>query len=252
MIVQHLIAALALTTYCGSIAGPADMQPMAKYEIEMIVGGTPLHSSGGGGGGAQQYGYGGGSSWDQPGMYGGSYYGAQAQYDMQALMQQPYGGLASYYGAAAVANPYMAAGYAAAPQQEAALAAAPAEAVPTDPTAYYSDYWQYAAYYGEAAARIYYGAWSPPEGTPAPAGMVIPTPAATEAPLPTESVAPVPAAESQPVSELQKATEPETTDSASASAAPDAELDPEAAAAAWETYKKQVYIFVIAFFFCVD
>lgn len=47
-------------------------------------------------------------------------------------------------------------------------------AVPTDPTAYYDDYWKYASYYGEAAARIYYGAWSPPEGTPPPPGTVLP------------------------------------------------------------------------------
>ena len=59
---------------------------------------------------------------------------------------------------------------------------ASAEAVPVDPTAYYKDYWQYAAYYGEAAARLYYGAWSPPVGTAPPADMVIPAdPAAAAA-----------------------------------------------------------------------
>lgn len=50
-------------------------------------------------------------------------------------------------------------------------AAASSAEVPTDPTAYYNDFWIYTAYYGEAAARAYYGAWSPPEGTPAPATM---------------------------------------------------------------------------------
>jgi hypothetical protein len=50
----------------------------------------------------------------------------------------------------------------------------PAAAAPTDPTAYYNDFWQYASYYGEVAARAYYGAWSPPEGTPPPEGIVIP------------------------------------------------------------------------------
>lgn len=39
---------------------------------------------------------------------------------------------------------------------------------PTDPTAYYNDFWKYAQYYGEEAARKYYGAWSPPVGTPNP------------------------------------------------------------------------------------
>lgn len=43
---------------------------------------------------------------------------------------------------------------------------------PNDPTAYYNDYWQYAVYYGEAAARVFYGQWSPPEGTPPPEGIV--------------------------------------------------------------------------------
>jgi hypothetical protein len=65
---------------------------------------------------------------------------------------------------------------------------ASAEAVPMDPTAYYKDYWQYAAYYGEAAARLYYGAWSPPVGTAPPADMVIPAdPAAAAAAAGTDA-----------------------------------------------------------------
>lgn len=40
-----------------------------------------------------------------------------------------------------------------------------AASVPTDPTAYYNDFWKYAEYYGEDAARLYYGAWSPPVGS---------------------------------------------------------------------------------------
>ena len=43
--------------------------------------------------------------------------------------------------------------------------------MPTDPTAYYNDFWLYSSYYGESAARTYYGAWSPPVGTPAPAHL---------------------------------------------------------------------------------
>lgn len=58
---------------------------------------------------------------------------------------------------------------------------ASAQEVPTDPTAYYKDYWQYASYYGEAAARLYYGAWSPPVGTAPPAGVVIPADPSTGA-----------------------------------------------------------------------
>lgn len=37
-----------------------------------------------------------------------------------------------------------------------------------DPTAYYDAFWRYAHYYGEDASRKYYGAWSPPPGTPNP------------------------------------------------------------------------------------
>jgi hypothetical protein len=50
------------------------------------------------------------------------------------------------------------------------------ESVPAAPdmTAYYADFWLYASYYGEPAARTYYTQWSPPEGTPAPPGTVLP------------------------------------------------------------------------------
>lgn len=56
----------------------------------------------------------------------------------------------------------------------AAAAAAAAQAVPTDPTAYYTDFWLYATYYGEPEARKYYNQWSPPEGTQPPPGTVLP------------------------------------------------------------------------------
>ena len=46
--------------------------------------------------------------------------------------------------------------------------------MPTDPTAYYGMFWDYAAYYGEEAARANYGSWAPPVGTPPPPGYVIP------------------------------------------------------------------------------
>ena len=51
-------------------------------------------------------------------------------------------------------------------------------AVPTDPTAYYPDFWNYASLYGEEAARAYYTTWSPPVGTQPPEGIVLPTAAA--------------------------------------------------------------------------
>lgn len=51
-------------------------------------------------------------------------------------------------------------------------------AAPTDPTAYYPDFWNYASLYGEEAARAYYTTWSPPVGTQPPEGIVLPTAAA--------------------------------------------------------------------------
>jgi len=42
-----------------------------------------------------------------------------------------------------------------------------------DLTQYYGDFWNYAMHYGERAARLYYAAWSPPEGTAPPPGVVV-------------------------------------------------------------------------------
>ena len=42
-----------------------------------------------------------------------------------------------------------------------------------DPTSYYNDFWLYASYYGESAARVYYTEWSPPIGTLPPVGTVL-------------------------------------------------------------------------------
>jgi len=47
---------------------------------------------------------------------------------------------------------------------------APAAPVPAA-DAYYEQFFRYAYYYGEPAARQYYGAWSPPVGTPNPYGV---------------------------------------------------------------------------------
>lgn len=68
----------------------------------------------------------------------------------------------------------------------------------SDPTAYYTDFWNYAAYYGETAARAYYTTWSPPEGTPPPPGVVLPAENKV-APAPAESGD---ASAAQPVSEI--------------------------------------------------
>eukprot|EP00953_Heterococcus_sp_UTEX-ZZ885_P036855 18968-Heterococcus_DN1.PRE.1 len=68
------------------------------------------------------------------------------------------------------------AGTAAAGTGGAAAAAAPAAAGNVDLTQYHSQFWQYAAYYGERVAREQYGAWSPPVGTQPPPGVTLPLP----------------------------------------------------------------------------
>jgi hypothetical protein len=63
---------------------------------------------------------------------------------------------------------------------------APAAAI--DPTSYYPDFWNYASFYGEEAARLYYTVWSPPVGTPPPPGIVLPAAgASTNAQVPLTS-----------------------------------------------------------------
>lgn len=91
-------------------------------------------------------------------------YGQQQQYPYAAQQQQKdYSAeWAAYYAAQAAATTAAAA---ATTSATAASAVATTSAVPTDPTAYYNDFWKYAEYYGEDAARLYYGAWSPPIGS---------------------------------------------------------------------------------------
>ena len=141
-----------------SITGTQEGLNAARYEIEMVLqadmsrGGAPqapafsVHGAGGGN------------------MYGAQSWGAQA-----APVASAYG----QYGAAA---------YGQAPAGYGAQAAMPA--APTDHTAYYQEFWRYASYYGEAAARMYYTSWSPPVGTPPPPGIMLPqgAPAAGMAP----------------------------------------------------------------------
>lgn len=52
-------------------------------------------------------------------------------------------------------------------------AGAASEAASRDPS-HFHDFWQYASYYGENAARAYYLQWSPPAGSRPPPGMIIP------------------------------------------------------------------------------
>jgi len=67
----------------------------------------------------------------------------------------------AYYAAQAIANKQQ--------QQQQQLQAAAAAAPASD--AYYEQFHRYAYYYGEDAARQYYGTWSPPVGTPNPYGV---------------------------------------------------------------------------------
>ena len=147
-----------IRTIC--ISGTHDGQHAARYEIEMVLQNEAARLGG------QSYGgYAGGAV----GAGGGNMYGAQAWGAQAAPVASAYG----QYGAAAYGQ--APAGYGA----QAAMSAAP-----TDHTAYYQEFWRYASYYGEAAARMYYTSWSPPVGTPPPPGIMLPqgAPAAGMAP----------------------------------------------------------------------
>lgn len=109
----------------------------------------------------------------------------------------------AYYAAQAVAQQQ---------QAPAPAAAAPAPAQAAD--AYYEQFFRYAYYYGEPAARQYYAAWSPPVGTPNPYGVnpngVTAAPAAA-APAPATAPAPAPAQVSHQVSHHQGAPARDTS-----------------------------------------
>lgn len=116
------------------------------------------------------------------GMGGMGGYGQQQPYGQQ---QQPYGQQGHYGGhqqqdnSAAWGAYYANQAAASAPAAAAANAPAPAPAAASGANdQYYDDFFRYAAHYGESAARQYYGAWSPPEGTPNPYGNASPEAAA--------------------------------------------------------------------------
>mmetsp|Transcript_10759 Transcript_10759/g.20131 ORF Transcript_10759/g.20131 Transcript_10759/m.20131 type:complete len:243 (-) Transcript_10759:569-1297(-) len=108
-------------------------------------------------------------------QYGQQMYGqvGQGQYNMQ---QQQYGGQqsvdysaqwAAYYAAQSAAQT----NGGATQSTVAASTPAPAPAGQVAADQYYEDFFRYAYYYGEEAARQQYGAWAPPEGTPNPYGV---------------------------------------------------------------------------------
>lgn len=115
--------------------------------------------------------------------------------------------------------------------------------MPSDPTAYYNDFWTYASYYGEAAARAYYQAWSPPEGTAPPAGVVLPSiPPTTDAADASSTAATGESAATE--SAGNRANVDSKADSTAAGGDEvmsrfNALFSDSAKAAAWEAYKKQ-------------
>lgn len=92
-------------------------------------------------------------------QYGGQGRYGHVQHHQQSGVQDNSAQWAAYY-----------ASQAATAASTAAVVPAPAASAGDQPKrdAYYEDFFRYAAHYGEKAAREYYGAWSPPEGTPIP------------------------------------------------------------------------------------
>lgn len=154
----------------------------------------------------------------------------QQQYYAPQENQQGYSAeWAAYHAAQAAA--------AAAQQQQQSLlqqqqeASAAASAAASD---YHEQFFRYSFYYGEEAARQYYGAWSPPVGTPNPYGVnpagITPAPAAA----PVAEAAPLQAVAAAVTTALPAtANEP----SAIAHSAPTAAIDP---AEARETSRRHV------------
>ena len=220
-----------------TVQGDPSGQAMAKYEIESIIynqqiqlGQTPtVYPQAPAGMAPAAAPYGGGM-----GMYGGAAGGMYSGYPQQ---QQQY---AQQYAAAAAA------------QAQVQTQAAPAKDH-NDPTAYYTEFWQYATYYGEAAARAYYKAWSPPEGTPPPAGVVLPASAsATTTPTAAAAAAAAPhvssgdsSADGASSSSSTATTAPpssSSTDASAPAAVADgaAPTDDLAAKEAWEKYEREM------------
>jgi hypothetical protein len=134
----------------ATVTGTAEACEQVRQMIERIIveqaSGCVMAGTGGGGyynqGG---YGQGGYQHQQQPQEGGGDY---SAEW-------------AAYYAAQQVAQ-----------QEQQAPAPAPTPAPAPGPAsdAYYEEFFRYWYYYGEQAARQYYGAWCPPVGTPNPYG----------------------------------------------------------------------------------
>jgi far upstream element-binding protein len=160
----------------ATVNGPQAGCQMVKQMIERIIleqsSQSVMSGTGYDNGGAPGAGFGGQAAYGQQhggAAYGGGYGQHQAAYGQQT----GYGGQADT--AAGGAQGDYSAEWAAYYAAQAAATAAPAAAAPAPAgqhgaDAYYEQFHRYAYYYGEPAARQYYGAWSPPVGTPNPYG----------------------------------------------------------------------------------
>ena len=157
-----------IATVSGSAEGCAKVQEIINRIIveqssQFVMTGQAFQANGGGG----QYAY---------GQYG------QQQYGAAAGQQQDYSAQwAAYFASQAQAGGQNGAAAAATTTADATQTAAAATAAATTgtdasasanpaPDAYYDAFFRYSYHYGEEAARKYYGAWSPPEGSTNPYG----------------------------------------------------------------------------------
>lgn len=210
-----------MLTRIATVTGPPEGCERVKQMIERIVLEQSSQSvmSGTGPQGHDQYGqsYGGAGHQYGQGMGGydgggGGGYGAVQQQgygdqQAQAGVQDYSKEWAAYYAAQAAAqggqvavDPGVVAH--AAPVAAQVPAPAPAQAQTTLDT-YHEEFFRYSYYYGEEAARAYYGAWSPPHGTPNPYGVnpngitpaPAPAPASAQVDSGQQAVAPVAASQ---------------------------------------------------------
>jgi far upstream element-binding protein len=204
-----------LQTRIATVTGPVEGCERVKQMIERIVleqssqsvmsgvagqGHDQYAQSYGGGGQGQPYGHG-----QNAGAFGG-YGGQQQAYGMpqqQSGAQDYSKEWAAYYAAQGAMHGNGGATESYGASATAAVTEA-ASAVTAQADTYYEQFFRYAYYYGEEAARSHYGAWSPPPGTPNPYG-VNPN-GITQAPTAAaeQHVAPAPA----PVAYSQSATAP--------------------------------------------
>jgi len=182
---HRLVTVAGTQEGCGQVQGMIE-QIIADQSSASVMMGAPRSD-----------GYGYQQQYQQPDSQQG--YSAEwaAYHAAQAAAQQQHGGAAGQQQYASAAPT------AAAPV--AANAPAPATGQPVS-DAYYEQFFRYAYYYGEDAARQYYGAWSPPLGTPNPYGTnpngIQPAPAPAAGQTQPAAVAPqaAPAPAPQPAS----------------------------------------------------